>query len=75
LPDEKVDAELIAQSFLTKNIIFEKLDELTGGFQLFGNKRKEGEQSEDWIKAYFSINGNFEELKVDFLPAKTFMAK
>ena len=75
LSDEKVDAEVIAQSFLTKDKVFEKLNELMGGFQLFGNKRKEGEQSEDWIKAYFSINGNFEELKVDFLPAKTFMAK
>jgi len=75
LSDEKVDAEIIAQSLLTKNKVFDKLDELMGGFQLFGDKRKEGEQSEDWIKAYFSIKGNFEELKVDFLPGKTFMFK
>jgi len=75
LSDEKVDAEIIAQSLLTKNKVFDKLDELMGGFQLFGDKRKEGEQSEDWIKAYFSINGNFEELEVDFLPEKTFMFK
>jgi len=75
LSDEKVDAEVIAQSLLTKNKVFDKLDKLLGGFQLFGDKRKGGRQSEDWIKVYFSINGKFEELKVDFLPEKTFMFK
>ena len=75
LSDEKVDAEIIAQSLLTKDKVFNKLNKLLGGFKVFGDKRKEGEQSDDWIKAYFSIYGNFEELKIDLLPEKTFMFK
>ena len=75
LSDEKVDAEVIAQSLLTQDKVLNKLDKLLGGFKVFGDKKKEGEKSEDWIKAYFSIYGSFEELRVDFLPEKTFKFK
>jgi hypothetical protein len=75
LSDEKVDAEVIAQSLLTPGKVLDKLDKLLGGFEIFGSKKKESKQSEDWIKVYFAISGNLKKPKVDFLPEKTFMFK
>ena len=74
LSDEEYDGEVIAQSLLTHGKILDKLDKLLGGREIFGGKKK-SKKSEDWIKAYFSISGNFKKPKVEFLPEKTFMFK